>query len=64
MPFVNTTTLPVIMGIMDFYLPEGNIALFIDGGVWHADPRLYKPTDTLFFNPNTSRKEPLTAADV
>jgi DNA mismatch endonuclease, patch repair protein len=52
------------MGIMDFYLPEGNIALFIDGGVWHADPRSYKPTDTLFFNPNTSRKEPLTAADV
>jgi G:T-mismatch repair DNA endonuclease (very short patch repair protein) len=27
------------IGIMDFYLPEGNIALFVDGGIWHADPR-------------------------
>ncbi|MGI0042978.1 MAG: hypothetical protein ACRD47_04635 [Nitrososphaeraceae archaeon] len=24
------------MAIMDFYLPEGNIALFADGGVWHS----------------------------
>ena len=34
---------------MDFYLPEGNIVLFVDGGVWHADPRLFKPNDILFF---------------
>lgn len=45
------------MGIMDFYFPEGNIALFVDGGVWHADPRLYKPDDTLFFEFKTSKKE-------
>ena len=24
------------IGIMDFYLPEGNIALFTDGRIWHA----------------------------
>jgi hypothetical protein len=34
------------MGIMDFYLPKGNIALFVDGGIWHTDPRLYKPDDS------------------
>jgi DNA mismatch endonuclease (patch repair protein) len=45
------------IGIMDFYLPEGNIALFVDGGIWHADPRLYKPDDTLFFKFKTSKKE-------
>jgi DNA mismatch endonuclease, patch repair protein len=51
---------------MDFYLPEGNIALFVDGGVWHADPRLYEPDDTLFFKFKTSRKEwkKVTAKDV
>ena len=54
------------MGIMDFYLPEGNIALFVDGGVWHADPRLYGPDDTLFFKFKTSSKEwkIVTAVDV
>lgn len=36
------------MGIMDFYLPEGNIALFVDGTIWHADPRIYDATDILF----------------
>jgi DNA mismatch endonuclease (patch repair protein) len=45
------------MGIMDFYLPEGNIALFVDGGIWHADPRLYKPEDTFFFGPKISKKK-------
>ena len=35
------------IGIMDFYLPEGNMALFVDGGIWHADPRLYVPEDIL-----------------
>ena len=54
------------LGIMDFYLPEGNIALFVDGGVWHADPRLYEPDDTLFFKFKTSKKEwkIVTAKDV
>ena len=54
------------MGIMDFYLPEGNIALFADGGVWHADPRIYEPNDTLFFKSKTSKKEwkIVTAKDV
>ena len=45
------------IGIMDFYLQEGNIALFVDGGIWHADPRLYDPEDILFFKFKTSRKE-------
>ena len=45
------------MGIMDFYLPEGNIALFVDGGVWHADPRKYESNDTLFFGSKISRTE-------
>jgi very-short-patch-repair endonuclease len=44
------------IGIMDFYLPEGNIALFVDGGVWHADPRFYDPEDILFFKFKTSKK--------
>ena len=54
------------IGIMDFYLPEGNIALFVDGGVWHADPRLYEPNDILFFKFKTSIKEGkrVTAKDV
>ena len=45
------------IGIMDFYLPEGNIALFVDGGVWHADPRLYGPDDLLFFGSKICKKE-------
>jgi DNA mismatch endonuclease, patch repair protein len=54
------------IGIMDFYLPEGNIALFVDGGIWHADPRLYKPDDTFFFGVKTSKKEwkSATAKDI
>ena len=42
---------------MDFYLPEGNIALFVDGGVWHADPRQCEPNDILFFKSKTLKKE-------
>lgn len=51
---------------MDFYLLERNIALFVDGGVWHADPRQYKPNDILFFKSKTSKKEwkVMTAKDV
>jgi very-short-patch-repair endonuclease len=54
------------IGIMDFYLPEGNIALFVDGGIWHADPRLYKPDHPLFFKSKVSKKElkTMTAEDV
>jgi DNA mismatch endonuclease, patch repair protein len=54
------------VGIMDFYLPDGNIALFVDGGVWHADPRLYGPDDVLFFGSKTSKKEwkNVTAKDI
>jgi hypothetical protein len=37
------------MATLHFYLPEGNIALFVDGGIWHADPREYDATYTLFF---------------
>ncbi|MPZ08172.1 MAG: DUF559 domain-containing protein [Nitrososphaeraceae archaeon] len=53
------------MGIMDFYLPQGNIALFVDGGVWHADPRKYKPNDILFFKSKASKEwKIVTAKDV
>jgi DNA mismatch endonuclease, patch repair protein len=54
------------IGIMDFYLPEGNIALFVDGRVWHADPRVYDSTDILFFGSKISKVEwtKVTAADV
>lgn len=54
------------IGIMDFYLQDGNIALFVDGGVWHADPRLYEPDEILFFKSKTSKKERkvVTAKDV
>jgi G:T-mismatch repair DNA endonuclease (very short patch repair protein) len=44
------------MGIMDFYLPDRNKALFVDGGVWHADSRLYGPDDVLFFGSKTNRE--------
>jgi DNA mismatch endonuclease, patch repair protein len=54
------------IGIMDFYLPEGNIALFVDGTIWHADPRIYDATDILFFGSKISKREwnKTTAADV
>ena len=45
------------IGIMDFYLPEGNIALFVDGGIWHANPRVYDAIDVLFFGCKISKKE-------
>ena len=41
---------PFNIGIMDFYLPDAKIALFVDGAIWHADPRVYKAEDVLFFS--------------
>jgi DNA mismatch endonuclease, patch repair protein len=54
------------LGIMDFYLPEGNITLFVDGTIWHADPRVYDATDTLFFGSKISKSEwnKVTASEV
>jgi DNA mismatch endonuclease, patch repair protein len=46
---------PFNIGIMDFYLPDAKIALFVDGTVWHADPRVYKAQDVLFFSRKISR---------
>jgi G:T-mismatch repair DNA endonuclease (very short patch repair protein) len=48
------------------YLPEGNIAFFVDGGAWHADPRLYGPDDVLFFGSKTNREgwKSVTAKDI
>lgn len=37
------------IGIMDFYIPEGNIAVFVDGDVWHANPKKYNNEDVLFY---------------
>jgi DNA mismatch endonuclease (patch repair protein) len=37
------------IGVIDFYLPEANIALFVDGSCWHANPERYKEEDILFF---------------
>jgi DNA mismatch endonuclease (patch repair protein) len=45
------------IGIMDFYLPDAKIALFVDGTLWHADPRLYKEHEQLFFSKKISRTE-------
>ena len=42
---------------MDFYLPDAKIALFVDGTIWHADPRLYKEHEQLFFSKKISRTE-------
>jgi DNA mismatch endonuclease, patch repair protein len=58
---------PFNIGIMDFYLPDAKIALFVDGTVWHADPRVYKADDVLFFTRNISRyvvSSKLTAKEV
>ena len=46
---------PFNIGIMDFYLPDAKIALFVDGTVWHADPRVYNAEDVLFFSREISR---------
>jgi DNA mismatch endonuclease, patch repair protein len=37
------------IGFMDFYIPEPNIDIFVDGTYWHADPRIFEPEDVLFF---------------
>jgi len=52
---------------MDFYLPDAKIAVFVDGAIWHADPRIYKGEDVLFFGKKISRHDTLrsvTAKDV
>jgi DNA mismatch endonuclease (patch repair protein) len=45
------------IGIMDFYLPDAKIALFVDGTIWHADPRVYEEHEQLFFSKKISRTE-------
>ena len=45
------------IGIMDFLIPEVKIAVFLDGGVWHADPRIYEASDVLFFGRKSSKSE-------
>ena len=45
------------IGIMDFLIPQVKIALFLDGGVWHADPRNYDASDVLFFGRKSSKNE-------
>jgi DNA mismatch endonuclease, patch repair protein len=55
------------IGIMDFYLPDAKIALFVDGTIWHADPMIYKEQDRLFFSRKISRdnvSEKMTAKEV
>jgi DNA mismatch endonuclease (patch repair protein) len=55
------------IGIMDFYLPDAKIALFVDGTIWHADPMVYKEQDRLFFSRKISRNKPsekMTAKEV
>jgi hypothetical protein len=52
------------MGIMDFYLPERNMALFVNDGIWHADPRICEPTDLLFLNSRSQTKKTVTAKDL
>jgi DNA mismatch endonuclease (patch repair protein) len=58
---------PFKIGIMDFYLPDDKIALFVDGTIWHADPIIYKEQDRLFFSRKISRdnvSEKMTAKEV
>lgn len=43
------------IGILDFYLPDVEVALFVDGTSWHADPMIYKEHDRLFFSRKISR---------
>lgn len=54
------------IGIMDFLIPEVKIALFLDGSVWHADPRNYEASDVLFFGRKSSKKEwsKITAVEI
>jgi DNA mismatch endonuclease, patch repair protein len=54
------------IGVMDFYIPDGNIALFVDGVIWHADPRKYKADDILFFGNKISKNKwtKKTAAEI
>jgi DNA mismatch endonuclease, patch repair protein len=37
------------IGFMDFFIPDSNIAVFVDGTIWHADPTIYQADDLLFF---------------
>ena len=37
------------IGFMDFCIPDSNLAIFVDGTYWHADPRIFKAEDILFF---------------
>ena len=37
------------IGFMDFYIPHSNIAVFVDGSYWHADPRTFQAEGILFF---------------
>jgi DNA mismatch endonuclease, patch repair protein len=37
------------IGFMDFYVPDSNIAVFVDGSYWHADPRIFQAENMLFF---------------
>jgi DNA mismatch endonuclease (patch repair protein) len=37
------------IGFMDFFIPDSNIAVFVDGYYWHADPRIFQAEDMLFF---------------
>jgi DNA mismatch endonuclease, patch repair protein len=58
---------PFNIGIMDFYLPDAKIALFVDGTIWHADPTVYEADDALFFSRKISRdvkSNKLTAKEV
>jgi DNA mismatch endonuclease (patch repair protein) len=54
------------IGVMDFYLPAAKIALFVDGAIWHADPRIYKADDIMFFGRKRSRDklEKITAKEI
>lgn len=37
------------IGFMDFYIPDSNLGIFVDGTYWHADPRIFKAEHILFF---------------
>jgi len=54
------------IGIMDFYISSYNIAIFVDGAIWHADPRIYEQDYMMFFGRKRSRGklEKITAKEI
>lgn len=50
--------------LYDFFLPDWNLLLEVQGTYWHADPTIFKPDDTLYFpGGNTFKASQVWSAD-